>query len=138
MTLKLRRYIFDLVHMKLSLRIFFILSCLMESLSHHLSGYTLIFVKKKKKKKKKKNVAPNLTCGNGLNWKFWSVIYALACKEILYKIYICLKIDNSWHFILYFQLYLAKYNTIAVQKLSHVWVVDQYQYDHFLSAKYLA
>ena len=38
MVLKLRSYILDLVHLKLSLDIFFLLSCLMESLLQQLSG----------------------------------------------------------------------------------------------------
>ena len=36
---------FYLDHVKLSLRIFFILSCLMESKLHYLSGSTFVFVK---------------------------------------------------------------------------------------------
>ena len=45
MALKSRSYILDLDHVKLSLRIFFLLGCLMESFLHQLSGYTFIFVK---------------------------------------------------------------------------------------------
>ena len=45
MALKSRSYIFYLDYVKLSLGIFFILSCLMESKFHHLSGSTFIFVK---------------------------------------------------------------------------------------------
>ena len=45
MALKSRSYILDLDHVKLSLEIFFLLGCLMESLLHQLSGYTFIFVK---------------------------------------------------------------------------------------------
>ena len=45
MALKSRSYILDLDHVKLSLGIFFLLGCLMESLLHQLSGYTFIFVK---------------------------------------------------------------------------------------------
>ena len=45
MALKSRRYILDLDHVKLSLVIFFLLGCFMESLLHQLSGYTFIFVK---------------------------------------------------------------------------------------------
>ena len=45
MGLKLRSYILDLDHVKLSLGIFFLLGCLMERLFHKLSGYNLIFFK---------------------------------------------------------------------------------------------
>ena len=45
MALKSRSYIFDLDHVNLSLGIFFILSYLMESFLHKLSGSTFIFVK---------------------------------------------------------------------------------------------
>ena len=45
MALKSGSYILDLDHMKSSLVIFFILSCLMESFLHQLSGSTFIFVK---------------------------------------------------------------------------------------------
>ena len=45
MALKSRSYIFDLDHVKLSLGIFFFLSCLIESIFHQLSGSTFIFVK---------------------------------------------------------------------------------------------
>ena len=43
--LRSRCYIFVLDRVKLFLGIFIILSCLMESLLHHLSGSTVIFVK---------------------------------------------------------------------------------------------
>ena len=55
MALKLRSYVLDLDHVKLSLGIFFFLNCLMESLLHQLSGSTFIFVKKTHQK------AANLT-----------------------------------------------------------------------------
>ena len=45
MALKSRSYIFDLDHVKLSLGIFFFLSCLIENIFHQLSGSTFIFVK---------------------------------------------------------------------------------------------
>ena len=45
MALKSRSYILDLDHVKMSMGIFFLLGCLMESLLHQLSGYTFIFVK---------------------------------------------------------------------------------------------
>ena len=45
MAKKSRWYIFYLDHVKLFLGIFFILSCLMESVLHQLSGSTFIFVK---------------------------------------------------------------------------------------------
>ena len=45
MALKLRSYILDLDHVKLSLEIFFFLSCLIEKISHQISGSTFIFVK---------------------------------------------------------------------------------------------
>ena len=45
MALKSRNYILDLDHVNLSLEIFFLLGCLMESLLHQLSEYTFIFVK---------------------------------------------------------------------------------------------
>ena len=45
MALKSRSYIFDLDLVKLSLGIFFFLSCLIESIFHQLSGSTFIFVK---------------------------------------------------------------------------------------------
>ena len=45
MALKSRSYILDLDHVKLSLGIFFFLSCLIESIFHQLSGSTFIFVK---------------------------------------------------------------------------------------------
>ena len=45
MALKSRSYIFDLGHVKLSLGIFFFLSCFIESNFHQLSGSTFIFVK---------------------------------------------------------------------------------------------
>ena len=45
MALKSRSYILDLHHMKLSLGIYFLLGCLMESLLPQLSGSTLIFFK---------------------------------------------------------------------------------------------
>ena len=45
MALKSRIYIFDLDLVKLSLGIFFFLSCLIESIFHQLSGSTFIFVK---------------------------------------------------------------------------------------------
>ena len=45
MALKSRSYIFDLDHVKLSLGIFFFLSCLIEGIFHQLSGSTFIFVK---------------------------------------------------------------------------------------------
>ena len=43
--LKSRSYILDLDHVRLSLGIFFFLSCLIESIFHQLSGSTFIFVK---------------------------------------------------------------------------------------------
>ena len=45
MALKYRSHILDLDHFKLSLGIFFFLSCLIESIFHQLSGSTFIFVK---------------------------------------------------------------------------------------------
>ena len=45
MDLKSRSYILDLDRVKLSLGIFFFLSCLMESFFHQLSGSTFTFVK---------------------------------------------------------------------------------------------
>ena len=45
MALKSRSYILDLDHVKLYLGIFFFLSCLIDSISHQLSGSTFIFVK---------------------------------------------------------------------------------------------
>ena len=45
MALKSRSYILDLDHVRLSLGIFFVLGCLMESLLYLLSGSTFIFVK---------------------------------------------------------------------------------------------
>ena len=45
MALKSKSYIFDLDHVKLSLEIFFFLSCLIESVFHQLSGSTLFFVR---------------------------------------------------------------------------------------------
>ena len=45
MALKSRSYILDLDRVKLSLGIFFFLSCLMESFCYQLSGSTFIFVK---------------------------------------------------------------------------------------------
>ena len=42
---KWRSDILDLDHVKLSLRIFFFLSCLMERFLHQLSGSTFLFVK---------------------------------------------------------------------------------------------
>ena len=45
MALKPRSYIFDLDHVKLSLEILFILSCLIESYLQQLLGSTFIFVK---------------------------------------------------------------------------------------------
>ena len=50
MALKSRYYIFDLDLVKLSLGIFFFLSCLIESIFHQLSGSTFIFVIKKYQK----------------------------------------------------------------------------------------
>ena len=50
MALNSRSYIFDLDLVKLSLGIIFFLSCLIESILHHLSGSTLIFVKNTHKK----------------------------------------------------------------------------------------
>ena len=50
MALKSRSYIFDLDHVKLSLGIFFFLSCLIESIFHQLSGSTFIFVKNTQQK----------------------------------------------------------------------------------------
>ena len=43
--LKSRSYILDLVNVKLSLGIFFFLSCLIDSIFHHLSGTTFFKVK---------------------------------------------------------------------------------------------
>ena len=43
--LKSRSYIIDLDHVKLSLGIFFFLSCLIESIFYQLSGSTFIFLK---------------------------------------------------------------------------------------------
>ena len=45
MALKSRSYILDLDHVKMSLGIFFFLSCLIESIFHQLLGPTFIFVK---------------------------------------------------------------------------------------------
>ena len=45
MALKSRSYILDLDNVKLSLGTFFLLSCLIESIFHQLSGSTIIFVK---------------------------------------------------------------------------------------------
>ena len=45
MALKSRSYILDLDHVKMSLGIFFFLSCLIETIFHQLSGSTFIFVK---------------------------------------------------------------------------------------------
>ena len=45
MALKSRSYILDLDRVKLSLGIFFFLSCLMESFFHQLLGYAFMFVK---------------------------------------------------------------------------------------------
>ena len=45
MALKSRSYILYLDHVKLSLGIFFFLSCLIDSIFHQLSGSTFIFVK---------------------------------------------------------------------------------------------
>ena len=73
MALKSRSYILDLDHAKLSLGIFFLLGCFMESLLHQLSGYTFIFVKKHTKSQKF-NVLPNFTCGNGSLVVPWSAI----------------------------------------------------------------
>ena len=50
MALKSRSYIFDLDHVKLSLGIFFFLSCLIESIFYQLSGSTFIFVKSPQQK----------------------------------------------------------------------------------------
>ena len=47
MALKSRSYILDLDRVRLSLGIFFFLSCLMERFFYQLSGSTFIFVKKK-------------------------------------------------------------------------------------------
>ena len=51
MALKSSSYILDLDCVKLSLGIFFILSCLMESFFHQLLGSTLNFVKNTHTKK---------------------------------------------------------------------------------------
>ena len=45
MALKSRSYILDLDHVRLSLGIFFLLGCLIESFLYPLSGSTFIFVK---------------------------------------------------------------------------------------------
>ena len=45
MALKSRSYVLDLDHVKLSLGIFFFLSCLIESIFHQLSGSAFILVK---------------------------------------------------------------------------------------------
>jgi hypothetical protein len=45
MALKWRSYILELDRVKLSLQIFFFLSCLMGNFFHQLSGSTFIFVK---------------------------------------------------------------------------------------------
>ena len=74
MALKSRNYILDLDFVKLSLEIFFLLGCLMETLLHQLSGYTFIFVKKNTPKSLKFNVLPNFTCGNGSLVVPWSAI----------------------------------------------------------------
>ena len=52
MALKSRSYILDLDHVKLSLGIFFFLSCLIESIFHQLLGSTFIFVKNTHQKAK--------------------------------------------------------------------------------------
>ena len=49
-SLKSRSYNLDLDHDQLSLEFFFILSCLMESYLHQLSGSSSIFVKSKHQK----------------------------------------------------------------------------------------
>ena len=59
MALKSRSYILDLDHVKLSLGIFFLLSCLIESIFHQLSGSTFIFFKNTPKSRKF-NVVVNL------------------------------------------------------------------------------
>ena len=63
MALKSRSYILDLDHVKLSLGIFFFLSCLIESIFHQLSGSTFIFVKKHSPKSHKFTVLPKFTRG---------------------------------------------------------------------------
>ena len=73
MALKSRSYILDLDHVKLSLGIFFLLGCLMESLLHQLSGYTF-FVSKTHTKNRKFNVSPNFTCGNDSLVVPWSAM----------------------------------------------------------------
>ena len=51
-----KSYILDLDHVKLSLKIFFLLGCFMESFLHQRLGYTFIFVKNTHQK------ATNLMC----------------------------------------------------------------------------
>ena len=63
MAQKSRSYILYLDHVKLSLGIFFFLSCLIESIFHQLLGPTFIFVKTHTPKSRKFNVLPNFTCG---------------------------------------------------------------------------
>ena len=62
MALKSRSYILDLDRVRLSVGIFFFLSCLMERIFHHLSGSTFIFVKNTNQKSRKFHVWPIFTC----------------------------------------------------------------------------
>ena len=81
MALKSRSYYFDLDLVKLSLGIFFFLSCLIESIFHQLSGSTFLFVKNTHQK------AANLTFGLILPvaltpWLFLEVQYMDSCQTI--------------------------------------------------------
>ena len=74
MGLKLKSYILDLDHVKLSLGIFFLLGCLLERLFHKLSK-----TQKHTPKSRKFNVFHNFTCGNGSLVVPWSAIYLDTC-----------------------------------------------------------
>ena len=65
MSLKSTINIFDFVHVKLSIGIFFILSGLMESLLHQLLGPTFIFVKTTHRKAAKLALRLILAAGIG-------------------------------------------------------------------------
>ena len=60
MALKSRNYFLDLDRVKLSLGVFFFLSCLMESFFHQLLGSTF-FCQTQRPKSRKFNVWPNFT-----------------------------------------------------------------------------
>ena len=81
MALKSRSYILDLDHVKLSLGIFFCLSCLIKSFVHQLLAFTFIFVKSTHQK------AANLTFylilpAAMVFWWFLGVQY-MYCNELL-------------------------------------------------------